>query len=78
MTLLKLISRLVTSLVFHGLFIQNYSNPEPEIFTTYTMKCLLSLQKLSLSENSQKIYSKNSKMTRLKLEFRMSHKPYIP
>jgi hypothetical protein len=68
MTLLKLISGLVTSLVFHGLFLQKYSEPEPKIFTTCTMKFSLSLHKISLSENSQKnSYSENSKMTHLKL-----------
>jgi hypothetical protein len=68
MTLLKLISGLVPSLVFHGLFLQKYSEPELEILTTCTMTFLLSLHKISLSETSQKkSYSENSKMTHLKL-----------
>jgi spore coat protein CotH len=68
MTCLKLISGAFRNPNFHREYLQKYSEPTSDIFTTCTPRSLLYLCKISRSETSQKIsYSKSAKMTCLKL-----------
>jgi hypothetical protein len=50
----ELILGLVTNLVFHGIYLQKYSEPEHKILTTCTIQFIPSLHKISLFETSHK------------------------
>jgi len=75
-TFLRLVTWLVKNPIFHRVSLRKYNDPQHEISTMCTWKFIIKHLQFSLYESSQKTsYSKNPKMTRLKLNSRWIKNP---